>query len=52
MHIVMVNDIRHSAWDTREEAEKQVRVLKENGYKNIRIIIDEEILVENGYYFI
>lgn len=51
-YIVFLKDgTKHSAWNTKREAEKQITVLKNNGYKNCYFDAIETYY-DNGYYFV
>jgi hypothetical protein len=50
--VILSNGVRHSAWDKRNEAAKQLAVLREYGYKNPRIEFDDTVNCENGHYYI
>lgn len=53
MYIVVLREQKHSAWNTWEQAQKQVEVLKEHGYRHIKIKFETDIeYLPNGYYFI
>lgn len=43
--------IKHSAWDTYEEAKKQLRTLQDHGYKTA-YIEDIDHNYNNGHYFV
>lgn len=43
---------RHSAWDTRGEANRQKRVLEDNGYKDVRVVRDDTVNTDNGHYYV
>lgn len=45
--IVRVNGSRHSIWNTYSEAIKQMKVLKDFGYKNVEI--EDYYFLTNGY---
>ena len=49
--IVFVNGEKHSAWNSKREARHQIKVLINNGYKDVWFdIINHNY--ENGHYFI
>ena len=49
--IVFVGGSPHSAWNSKDEAIKQMEVLINSGYKNVHYeFIDHNY--ENGYYFV
>ncbi len=51
--VTYTNDnTRHSAWDTRGEAENQARVLRESGYRNVKIEFDGTVVAANGHYYV
>jgi len=53
MYIVIVpNGLRHSAWMSANEAANQARVLREHGYKRVRIEYDSTVSCENGHYYV
>jgi hypothetical protein len=43
---------RHSAWDTRDEANNQKRVLENHGYKDVRVVSDDTVNTDNGHYYV
>ena len=52
MWIVTINKTRHSAWKTLEQAEEQIVVLYNNGYKKLDFYFDPTVSYENGYYYV
>ena len=52
MYLVFINRVRHSIWNTKEEAEHQEKVLKDNGYKIIDIVEIDKKEYETGHYFV
>jgi len=52
--VILENNEKHSAWDSKEEAENQVKVLKNYGYKNpyIKFCGAYYKMFSNGHYFI
>jgi hypothetical protein len=51
MYVVMIGNTRHSAWNTVQEALKQIKVLKEYGYKQVKYSSDPTVNTINGYYY-
>lgn len=51
MHVVFTGKTKHSAWATKSGANKQVRVLKDNGYTNVSIK-EMDVDYEDGHYFV
>ncbi len=52
MWFVYINNEKHSVWNTKTEAIKQIEVLINNGYRNVYY---DEIKTEsynNGHYFV
>lgn len=42
---------KHSAWDTKKEAEHQAKVLRDHGYKGVYVEqVDHNYI--NGHYFV
>lgn len=53
MYIVYTeNDAKHSAWEEKEDAKKQARVLKNNGYRGVSIEYDDTANYDDGHYFV
>lgn len=53
MYIVRFNDnTRHSAWTNEKEANKQKITLEDHGYKDISVIEDSTVNIENGHYYV
>lgn len=56
MYLVYTPKELHSAWETKEEAENQIRVLREYGYGNPYNLpyykFTAGIICENGQYFV
>ncbi len=52
MYIVTIEEQDHSAWETKQEAQKQVETLQDKGYKDLSIMFKAHISTKNGYYFI
>ena len=52
MNIVKINGKKHSAWNTRAEADKQKAVLRDVGYRHISSEYDETVQCENGHYYV
>ena len=53
MFIVYANSSKHSAWNTAEAAQNQLRVLVEHGYRRNTLSWDEiDCNYENGHYFV
>ena len=50
--VILKNGVRHSAWSSMVEAKNQVAVLKDYGYKHIRIEFDETVVCESGHYYV
>lgn len=43
---------KHSAWSTVNEANKQVKVLKDYGFKRCKVEYDETVQADNGHYYV
>lgn len=53
MYIVYLeNHGAHSAWYSKQDAEKQAETLKNNGYRNITTGFDGAIKTDDGHYFV
>jgi hypothetical protein len=53
MYVVYRNyNEKHSAWDTKKEAEKQVEVLRNYGYENCSWVQVEGLQIKNGHYYV
>ena len=49
--IVYINEKKHSAWFSKSEANHQIEVLKNSGYKKVTFdFVDHNY--ENGHYFV
>ena len=51
MYVVFTGKTKHSAWETKSGANKQITTLKDHGYKNISIK-EMDIDYEDGHYFV
>ncbi|MDO8472619.1 MAG: hypothetical protein Q7T05_02250 [Dehalococcoidia bacterium] len=48
---------RHSAWDTKAQADHQKEVLEDHGYKpqwgeDLEVEFDPTVVCENGHYYV
>lgn len=50
--IVLKENLVHSVWDNRQEAIKQLEVLRHSGYKELVIEEIEGTIPVNGQYYI
>jgi hypothetical protein len=52
--VILESNEKHSIWNTREEANNQIRVLKDYGYKRpyIKFYAGYAGQFENGHYFV
>ncbi len=51
MYLVWIGKTRHSAWNTMQEALRQIKILKEYGYKQVKYTYDPTVNTINGYYY-
>lgn len=53
MYVVYSDGDKHSAWNSEKEANHQIDVLSDKGYKNLDYIEEEvEDWIENGHYYV
>jgi len=52
--VILESNEKHSAWNSRDEAMNQLRILKDYGYKRPHVKFYEGFKgqFENGYYFV
>ncbi len=49
MELILVDGEKHSIWNN---ADKQIEVLRDNGYKDIDVMDIETNSYEDGHYFV
>jgi hypothetical protein len=53
MYVVYDDGEKHSAWDEKSGANRQVNTLRNNGYKNLSIKIEDlDEFTEDGHYYV
>ena len=50
--VVFKGGKRHSAWVTREAADKQVVTLKDYGYRRVAVQFDSTVSCDDGHYYV